>query len=61
MYPIRIIEKTTATVAHSALPDAPVVAESSRRQPVRATRAALSAGLHAAARVVEPPRREVCA
>jgi hypothetical protein len=65
MYPIRIPQPTVhGVLAHSALPDAPVVPEGSRRRPLRAGRLALASGLHAAARAVEPaPRRrpEVCA
>ena len=54
----------TPTALRSALPDAPVVPYRPRRRPLRATRVALAAALHATARAVEPaPRRrpEVCA
>ena len=66
MYPTPIVpaEKTFGDLARSALPDAPVVPYRPRRRPLRATRVALAAALHAAARAVEPaPRRrpEVCA
>ena len=48
-------------LAHSALPDAPVVPERRRRHPFRRARHALASGLHATARAVEPapapPRR----
>ena len=63
MYPIPIIPaQAHDDLGRSALPDAPVVPERSR--PFRGARVALAAGLHAAARAVEPaPRRrpEVCA
>ena len=65
MYPIPITPaKAHGDLGHSALPDAPVVAETLRARPLRATRATLAAGLRAAASAVEPaPRRrpEVCA
>ena len=64
MYPIPIITaKAHDDLGHSALPDAPVVPETPRARPLRATRATLAAGLRVAARAVEPaPRRrpEVC-
>jgi hypothetical protein len=64
VYPIPITtSKTHDDLGHSALPDAPVVPETPRAHPLRATRAALAAGLRVAARAVEPaPRRraEVC-
>jgi hypothetical protein len=45
-------------LAHSALPDAPVVPERPRRRPFLRARHVVASGLHAAARAVEPaPRR----
>jgi hypothetical protein len=63
MYPVPIISPVQRLHLDSARPDAPVVPDRPRRRPVRATRLAVAAALHAAARVVEPPRprREVCA
>lgn len=55
-------------LSHSALPDAPVVPERTRPQPLTRARAALATALHTAAWVVEPrparraaTHREVCA
>ena len=59
MFPIPIItSQAFDDLSRSALPDAPVVPEPPRRQPLGGTRLALAAGLHAVARAVEPaPRR----
>jgi hypothetical protein len=59
VYPIAIIQtKAHEDLGRSALPDAPVVPETARPRPLRATRAAMAGVLHAAARTVEPaPRR----
>ncbi len=68
MYPTPITRSARHDdLGRSALPDAPVVPDRPRRHPLRAGRLALAAGLHAAARVVEPRparavrRSEVCA
>ena len=62
MYPVPNITAQQRLHLDSARLDAPVVAERTRRHPVRAGRLKVAAGLHAAARAVEPAqRREVCA
>ena len=59
MYQIPIVApKSHDDLGRSALPDAPVVPDRSRRHPFQGARRALAAGLRAAARAVEPaPRR----
>jgi hypothetical protein len=47
-------------LGRSGLPDAPVVPDRPRRDPLQGARQALATGLRAAARAVEPaPRRRV--
>jgi hypothetical protein len=59
MYQIPIMPtRTHHDLAHSALPDAPVVPDPPRRRPLTAARHVVASGLHAAARAIEPaPRR----